>query len=58
MSYITNLARAESVELVSGVTKPDSSGTYVFKDIQVHVSLKGLINYDDERKRMSKEIKR
>jgi valyl-tRNA synthetase len=58
MSYITNLARAESVELVSGVTKPDSSGTYVFKDIQVHVSLKGLINYDDERKRMSKEIKK
>jgi valyl-tRNA synthetase len=58
MSYITNLARAESVELVSGVTKPDSSGTYVFKDIQVHVSLKGLINYDDERKRISKEIKK
>ena len=58
LSYITNLAKAESVDIVSGVKKPDSSATYVFRDIQVHVSLKGLINYDDERKRIAKEIKK
>lgn len=58
MPYITNLGRVESIELVSGIKKPDSSGTYVFKDIQIHVSLKGLINYEDERKRISKEIKK
>jgi len=38
--------------------KPDSSATYVFSDIQVHVLLKGLINYDDERKRIYKGIKK
>ncbi len=58
LSYITNLAKVESVELVSDMEKPDSSATYVFSDIQVHVLLKGLINYDDERKRIYKGIKR
>ncbi len=58
LPYITSLAKAESVDIVSGVKKPDSSATYVFRDIQVHVSLKGMINYDDERKRIVKEIKK
>jgi len=58
LSYITNLAKVESVELVSDMEKPDSSATYVFSDIQVHVLLKGLINYDDERKRIYKGIKK
>ncbi|MBU7028066.1 MAG: valine--tRNA ligase, partial [Theionarchaea archaeon] len=47
-SYITSLAKAESIDVVSDMGKPDSSATYVFSDIQVHVLLKGLINYDDE----------
>jgi valyl-tRNA synthetase len=56
LSYITNLAKVESIDLVSDMEKPDSSATYVFSDIQVHVLLKGLINYDDERKRIYKGI--
>ncbi|RLB17253.1 MAG: valine--tRNA ligase [Deltaproteobacteria bacterium] len=57
-SYITNLAKVESIDFVSDTKKPDSSATYVFSDIQVHVLLKGLINYDDEKKRIYKGIKK
>jgi len=58
LHYITSLAKAESIEMVSGIEKPDSSATYVFGDIQVHVLLKGLINYGDERNRICKEIRK
>jgi len=57
-AYSASLAKVESIDIVSGIEKPDSSATYVFGDIQVHVLLKGLINYDDERKRVHKEIKK
>jgi valyl-tRNA synthetase len=58
VSYITHLAKVESIDVVSDKEKPDFSATYVFSDIQVHVLLKGLINYDDERKRIDKGIKK
>jgi len=58
LAYITSLAKVDSVDIVSGIEKPDSSATYVFGDTQVHVLLKGLINYDDERKRIHKEIRK
>jgi valyl-tRNA synthetase len=58
LAYITSLAKVESIDIVSDIKKPEWSATYVFGDIQVHVLLKGLINYDDERKRVNKEIKR
>ena len=56
--YITSLAKVESMDIVSDTGKPDSSATYVFGNIQVHVLLKGLINYDDERKRIFKRIEK
>ena len=58
LPYITNLANVESVDIVSGVEKPESSATCVFGTIQVHVLLKGLINYDEERMRVRKEMKK
>ncbi len=58
LSYIKSLAKVESIDVVSDMEKPDSSATYVFSDIQVHVILKGLINYDDEKKRIHKGIKK
>ena len=58
VTYITSLAKVESIDFVSGIEKPKSSATYVFGDIQVHVLLEGLINYEDERRRMRKEIKK
>ncbi len=56
--YITSLAKVESIDFVSGIEKPESSATYVFGDIQVHVLLEGLINYEDERRRIRKEIEK
>ena len=58
IAYITNLAKVESIDIASDIAKPEESATYVFGDIQVHVLLKGLINYEDERKRINKEIKK
>ena len=58
LSYITSLANVESVTMVSDVEKPESSASYVFGDIQVHILLAGLIDYDDERKRITKEIRK
>lgn len=56
VAYIASLAKAESVDFVSGIEKPESSATYVFRDIQIHLLLEGLINYDEERRRIRKEI--
>ena len=56
--YISTLARTESLEIVSKGEKPEESATYVFGDIQVHVLLKGLIDYEKERERIYKEIKK
>ncbi|MBW1691104.1 MAG: valine--tRNA ligase [Deltaproteobacteria bacterium] len=56
--YIIALAKAESIEIVSRGEKPAGSATYVFGDIQVHVLLKGLIDYEKERNRIYKEIRK
>jgi valyl-tRNA synthetase len=58
VAYIASLAKAEPIDFVSGVEKPESSATYVFGDIQVHVLLEGLVNYDEERRRIKKEIEK
>jgi valyl-tRNA synthetase len=56
--YISTLAKAESIEIVSGGEKPEGSATYVFGDIQVHVLVRGLIDYQKERTRIYKEIRK
>jgi valyl-tRNA synthetase len=56
--YITALAKAESIEIASRGEKPAGSATYVFGDIQVHVLLKGLIDYEKERNRIYRAIKK
>ncbi|MDY7036509.1 MAG: class I tRNA ligase family protein, partial [Thermodesulfobacteriota bacterium] len=56
--YIQNLARVDSVEVKSVVSKPEASATSVFGKNQVHVILKGLLDFQEERKRLRKEIKK
>ncbi len=56
--HVQNMARVDSVEIGSGIPKPDASATAVFGKNQVHVLLKGLLDYDEERKRLKKEISR
>ncbi|MBN1833365.1 MAG: valine--tRNA ligase [Deltaproteobacteria bacterium] len=56
--HVQNMARVDSVEIGSSIPKPKASATAVFGKNQVHVLLKGLLDYDEERKRLKKEIMR
>jgi valyl-tRNA synthetase len=40
------------------MAKPEASATAVFGSSQVHVILKGLIDFEEEKKRIRKEIKK
>ena len=56
LAYIQSLAKVDDASIVSGVPKPEASATAVFGRNQVHVLLKGLIDFEEERKRLRKEI--
>jgi valyl-tRNA synthetase len=58
MVHIQNLGKVESVTLESKVSKPEASATAVFGQNQIHVLLKGLLDFNEERKRLRKEIKK
>jgi valyl-tRNA synthetase len=58
LSHIRNLARAGSVEIDKSFPKPKGSATAVFAGNQVHVLLKGLIDFEEEKRRLAKEIKK
>jgi valyl-tRNA synthetase len=58
MSHIRALARVKSVEVGLSFAKPEASATAVFGSNQVHVILRGLIDFDEEKKRIGKEIKK
>ena len=54
--HIRNLARVESIDIGVSVAKPEGSATAVFGQNQVHVLLKGLLDFEEEKKRVRKEI--
>ena len=56
--HIQNLAKVDSVEIETNVSKPEASATAVFGDNQVHALLKGLLDFEEERKRLRKEIQK
>ncbi len=56
LTHIQMLAKVEDVAIESGVPKPEASATALFGQIQVHVLLKGLLDFEGERKRLKKEI--
>ncbi|MBW1861600.1 MAG: valine--tRNA ligase [Deltaproteobacteria bacterium] len=56
--YIQNLAGVDSVSVDAMVPKPEASATAVFGRNQVHVLLKGILDFQDERKRLRKQIKK
>ncbi|MBN2033009.1 MAG: valine--tRNA ligase [Deltaproteobacteria bacterium] len=58
LAYIRSLAGVESVRVDSSIPKPEASATAVFGPNQVHVVLKGLIDFEEEKKRIKKEIKK
>jgi valyl-tRNA synthetase len=58
IAHIRNLAGVDSVSVDTSVKKPDASVTSVFGQNQVHVILKGLIDFDEEKKRLKTEIQK
>jgi len=58
LPYIYTLAKVEELSIVSHVPKPEASATAVFGDIQIHVLLKGLLDFEEEKRRIRKEIKK
>jgi valyl-tRNA synthetase len=55
-SYIENLARTERIETRSEGEKPKGSASAVVGEVEVFVPLKGLINLEEEEKRLEKEL--
>ena len=56
--HIKELAKVEEIHIGQGMQKPDSSATSVVEDISIYVLLKGLLNIEEEKKRIIKEIKK
>jgi valyl-tRNA synthetase len=56
LEHILNLARVQSVKVDSKIPKPEASATAVSGENQVHVLLKGLLDFEQEKNRLRKEI--
>jgi valyl-tRNA synthetase len=55
-AYIQNLAKVQSLKTGSSMQKPEASVTAVVGENQVHVIMKGLLDFEEEKKRLRKEI--
>jgi valyl-tRNA synthetase len=56
LAYIQTLAKVEAVSIASGVDKPEASATAVYGQNQIHLLLKGLLDFNEERNRLKKQI--
>ncbi len=56
--HIKELAKAEDIKIGYGMEKPDFCATSIVGDISIYVLLKGLLNIEEEKKRIMKEIKK
>lgn len=56
LSHVCNLTKAGSVAIERHATKPEASATAVLGRDQIHVLLKGIIDFEEEKKRINKEI--
>ena len=58
LSYIKTLAKVSEMVIGQDIPKPEASATVVFGQNQIHVQLKGLLDFEEEKKRLKKEIKK
>ena len=56
LSYIQTLAKVDGVSIGLGLPKPEKSATAIFEETSVHVLLEGLIDFEEEKKRIGKAI--
>ncbi len=55
-AYLSLLSRAEEVEIGQGLAQPPASASAVTADAEIFVPLEGLIDLEQERQRIEKEI--
>jgi len=55
-AYLENLAKTERITFQSRGEKPRASATAVVEEVEVFLPLKGMINLDDEKNRLQKEL--
>ncbi|MCF8062706.1 MAG: class I tRNA ligase family protein, partial [Deltaproteobacteria bacterium] len=58
IAHIGALASVASVEITESTEKPEASATAVFGDNQVHVLLKGLLDFEEEKRRLRKAVQK
>ncbi|MCH6573701.1 MAG: valine--tRNA ligase [Bacteroidetes bacterium] len=58
IDYIKKLAKVENIIVGEDVVKPGASASAVFKNSEIYITLKGLIDLNVERQRIEKEINR
>ena len=58
LAHIKTLAKVEDASIASGIPKPEASATAVFGQNQIHVILKGILDFQEERKRLGKQIEK
>ena len=56
LGYIQTLAKVDSASVGSRLSKPEKSATAMFEETSVHVLLEGLIDFEEEKKRIRKAI--
>lgn len=56
LAYIQTLAKVDSASIGSDLPKPEKSATALFEETSVHVLLEGLIDFEEEKKRIKKAI--
>ena len=57
-SYVTDLARLESLTVSSDASRPRASATAVVQGAAIYVPLEGLIDFEQEKQQLAKEIAR
>lgn len=58
LDYVYRLGSIEKVDMGPDVVKPPQSATVVIPDMEMYIPLAGLINIENEHKRLSKEVAR
>ena len=56
--YIRSLIKTKSVTIDKYINKPEFSATGVLKGIEIFIPLKGIIDIDEETKRLEKRLKK
>ncbi|MCL6583957.1 MAG: valine--tRNA ligase [bacterium] len=55
-SYIELLARCQGIKIGPDIEKPKNSVSLVVRDMEIYIPLQGLIDFEEERKKLLREI--